>query len=129
MLQGTDGPDNLTGFDSDDVIVGKKGDDFLFGLGGADLFPIYAGHGSLSFSIDDATGGGDGADVIDGGSGSDTFQVTTDFLVYLHGSNSDFSPMHYDLSAGSGGAALFTRSQTWFNSASGAGGSLQSTVT
>jgi Ca2+-binding RTX toxin-like protein len=44
LIQGTDGPDNLTDFDSDDVIVGKKGDDFLFGMGGADLFPFYAGH-------------------------------------------------------------------------------------
>jgi len=52
LIQGTDGPDNLTGFDSDDVIVGKKGDDFLFGLGGADLFTFYAGHGAIGGNLD-----------------------------------------------------------------------------
>jgi Ca2+-binding RTX toxin-like protein len=62
LIQGTDGPDNLTGLDSDDVIVGKKGDDFRHG--GADLFTFYGGHGATvpNTPIDGDSGAGDGAD-------------------------------------------------------------------
>ncbi|MBR0869584.1 type I secretion C-terminal target domain-containing protein [Bradyrhizobium tropiciagri] len=116
-IEGTDGPDNLNGTDSDDQVVGKKGDDYLFGFGGNDLFTFYGGHGTTSPGgpIDGGMGVGDGADVVDGGAGNDTFQVNADYLATLNGRNSDTYVMAYELHAGSDGSALFTRSQGWDN--------------
>jgi serralysin len=114
LIQGTDGPENLHGTEFDDTIIGKKGDDLLFGLGGNDLFQFYAGHGQGSSApIDAAPAGGDGADSIDGGSGSDTFEVTGDWLNYLYVLGGHiFDTMRYSLNAGNGGSAVFTRSAT-----------------
>jgi Ca2+-binding RTX toxin-like protein len=121
LVEGTLNPDNLSGTDSDDVIVGHEDNDTLFGLGGADIFNYYAGH-SLSFGdyngsvhVDDINEfNGDGDDVDDGGTGNDTFHVTADYLAYTPRAPFEFDgPMGYSLTAGSDGAALFTRYQAY----------------
>lgn len=63
-LQGTRGPDTLTGGAMDDLILGDRGNDIIDAMGGNDT--IDAGPG------DDNVMGGAGEDMIEGGDGADT---------------------------------------------------------
>ncbi|MEM9714427.1 MAG: hypothetical protein AAGA17_19550, partial [Actinomycetota bacterium] len=64
---GTAGDDDLTGTAGNDVICGLGGNDTIEGLGGTDL--LRGGPGNDLFIVD-------GADIIEGGSGTDTADLT-----------------------------------------------------
>ncbi|WP_298468066.1 Calx-beta domain-containing protein [uncultured Erythrobacter sp.] len=72
-LQGTRGPDTLTGGAMDDIIFGDRGNDIIDGMGGDDT--IDAGPGDdnvMGGAGEDTILGGDGADMISGGDNDDT---------------------------------------------------------
>src|SRR5207302_1423590 len=64
ILQGTSGPDTLTGTPVRNEIHGGRGNDRIFGMSGDDC--LFGGLG------DDLVRGANGADVIHGGAGNDT---------------------------------------------------------
>jgi len=80
-IDGTSGPDSLTGTNGDDWIYSLSGDDTIFGLNGHDFLKgglgedvIYGGGGNdyLNGEADnDTLYGGDGNDTVDGSYGSD----------------------------------------------------------
>ncbi|VIO75413.1 Bifunctional hemolysin/adenylate cyclase [Bradyrhizobium ivorense] len=85
LIQGTDNPETLNGTSDNDTIIGLKGNDTLNGLGGDDLFVWSSGNDADAATGNAASGkyyanvAGDGADSVNGGDGSDTFQANIPF--------------------------------------------------
>jgi uncharacterized delta-60 repeat protein len=70
-INGTDGPDSLTGGPHDDTISGKAGDDIINGNDGNDV--LYGGKGADVFDLDPQMRGG--ADQLVGNEGNDTYYL------------------------------------------------------
>lgn len=97
---GTSAAETINGSAGDDVIDGLEGDDQLFGLEGSDTFTYRTRYGQ---PFDN----GDGSDLMDGGAGDDVVQVDGDLLGYRWQGANPIQPSVFNLTAGSGGDALF----------------------
>jgi len=94
FLEGTSGPDRISGLDGNDILYANSGDDFLEGdrgkdkicgdsgndtiFGGADEDIIWGGKGNdliLGDSGNDTIVGGAGSDTLTGGEGDDIFTI------------------------------------------------------
>lgn len=103
---GTNDAETLTGSSGDDLIDGMRGNDHLFGLDGADVFTYRLGR---SFYISQDS---DGADVIDGGLGTDLFSVIGSENEGYFSRSSNYAPQTLSLTADAGGDALFASAQS-----------------
>ena len=80
VLDGGDGKDRIDGFGGDDTVRGGAGDDDLEGNGGAD--EVLGGDGNDTLAGDDQAA--PGADLIDGGNGSDLLKDYVESGTDLH---------------------------------------------
>jgi Ca2+-binding RTX toxin-like protein len=94
-VEGTDGPDVLSGSAGNDTIDGLAGDDVIRGRAGLDR--LLGGAGSDSIQGDrgpDSLDGGDGADDVRGGFGRDEIQADGGDLVFGGGQNDRISALN-----------------------------------
>lgn len=106
VLVGDNGDNTLAGGAGNDSLEGRRGNDLLLGEAGDDLFLYRPGD-----HIQPPGGSGDGADTIDGGSGTDRLEILGDYRQGFSGSSSFYDPMTYSLTAGAGGTALLSLNQ------------------